>query len=222
MARANKDRKTTPGKTPDPNNRKTLSKKEMPKSKAAPEAARDARESSPDSEDSDSSGFLTTASSAAASATAKKPSPTKKTPVKNVPVARKTLPAAVKQPARTSIGMKRPRKSLPTHQSVVQTPKRRWKPGTKALREIRAFQKSTNLLIPRLPFARLVKELAQELSRQGGGLRFQSGALMALQEAAEAYIVQLFEDCVLCAIHARRVTVMPRDMNLARRIRGEA
>ena len=74
----------------------------------------------------------------------------------------------------------------------------------------------------RLPFARLVKELAQEMSRMGGGLRFQSGALMALQEAAEAYIVQLFEDCVLCAIHARRVTVMPRDMNLARRIRGEA
>ena len=155
MARANKDRKTTPGKTPDPTNRKTLSKKEMPKSKAAPEASRDARESSPDSEDSDSSGFLTTASSAAASATAataKKPSPTKKSPVKKtLPVARKTLPAAVKQPARTSVGMKRPRKSLPTHQSVVQTPtqKRRWKPGTKALREIRAFQKSTNLLIPR-------------------------------------------------------------------------
>ena len=150
MARANKDRKTTPGRTPDPNNRKTLSKKELPKSKAAP--SRDERESSPDSEESDSSGFLNSASSAAASATAaaaKNPSPTKKSPAKKLPVARKTLPAAVKQPARPQIGMKKPRKSLPTHQSVVQTPKRRWKPGTKALREIRAFQKTTNLLVPR-------------------------------------------------------------------------
>ena len=77
------------------------------------------------------------------------------------------------------------------------------------------------MLIPRLPFARLIKEIAQDLSSKGGNLRFQSGALMAIQEAAEAYLVQLFEDCVLCAIHARRVTVMPRDMNLARRIRGE-
>ena len=77
------------------------------------------------------------------------------------------------------------------------------------------------MIIPRLPFARLIKEIAQDLSTKGGNLRFQSGALMALQEAAEAYLVQLFEDCVLCAIHARRVTVMPKDLNLARRIRGE-
>ena len=81
------------------------------------------------------------------------------------------------------------------------------------------MQKSTDLLIPRLPFARLVKEIAQQMS--SSGLRFQSMALMALQEAAEAYIVGLMEDTLLAAIHARRVTIMPKDMALARRIRGE-
>ena len=84
--------------------------------------------------------------------------------------------------------------------------------------EIRKFQKSTNLLIPRLPFSRVVKEIAQDFKTD---LRFQSSALLALQEASEAYLTQLFEDCVLCAIHARRVTVMVKDMQLARRIRGE-
>jgi len=95
----------------------------------------------------------------------------------------------------------------------------RYRPGTVALREIRAYQRSAELLVPKLPFSRLVKEIAQE--RSSSGLRFQSSALMALQEAAEAYIVQLFEDTLLCAIHAKRVTVMPKDMNLARRIRGD-
>jgi len=71
----------------------------------------------------------------------------------------------------------------------------------------------------KLPFSRLIKEIAHE--RSSNGLRFQSSTLMALQEAAEAYIVQLFEDTNLCAIHAKRVTVMPKDMNLARRIRGD-
>merc|ERR1712110_607033 len=83
-----------------------------------------------------------------------------------------------------------------------------------------AVSGSTNLLIPKLPFSRLIKELANERS-SSGGLRFQSSALMALQEAAESYIVQLFEDTNLCAIHAKRVTVMPKDMNLARRIHGD-
>ena len=102
-------------------------------------------------------------------------------------------------------------------------PGRRYRPGTKALMEIRKYQKGTQLLIPRLPFARLVKEIAQTLSARFNltGLRFQSAALAALQEAAEAYLTALFEDTVLCAIHARRVTIMPRDMLLARRIRGE-
>jgi histone H3 len=95
---------------------------------------------------------------------------------------------------------------------------RRYRPGTVALREIRRYQKSTDLLIARLPFQRLVRQIAQEFMLD---VRFQSTALIALQEAAEAYIVGLFEDTNLCAIHAKRVTIMPKDIQLARRIRGE-
>merc|ERR1712167_498206 len=94
----------------------------------------------------------------------------------------------------------------------------RYRPGTVALREIRKYQKSTDLLIRKLPFQRIVKDIAHEARPE---IRFQSSALMALQEATEAYLVGLFEDTNLCAIHARRVTIMVRDMQLARRIRGE-
>ena len=94
----------------------------------------------------------------------------------------------------------------------------RYRPGTVALRQIRRYQKSTELLIRKLPFQRLVREIAQNF---GKDLRFQSQAVGALQEAAEAYLVGLFEDTNLCAIHAKRVTIMPRDIQLARRIRGE-
>ena len=94
----------------------------------------------------------------------------------------------------------------------------RYRPGTVALREIRRYQKSTELLIRKLPFQRLVREIAQDIKTD---LRFQSSAIMALQEASEAYLVGLFEDTNLCAIHAKRVTIMPRDIQLARRIRGE-
>ena len=94
----------------------------------------------------------------------------------------------------------------------------RYRPGTLALREIRHYQKKTNLLIKRAPFARLVKEIAQDLMVE---MRFRSSAISALQEAAEAYLVGLFEDTNLCAIHAKRITIMPRDIQLARRIRGE-
>jgi len=90
--------------------------------------------------------------------------------------------------------------------------------GTVALREIRRYQKSTELLIRKLPFQRLVREIAQDFKTD---LRFQSSAVLALQEAAEAYLVGLFEDTNLCAIHAKRVTIMPKDIQLARRIRGE-
>ena len=69
-----------------------------------------------------------------------------------------------------------------------------------------------------MPFQRLVKEIAQAYSPY---LRFQSGALLALQEAAEAYLVGLLEDSNLCTIHTKRVTIMPRDMQLVRQIRGE-
>uniref|UniRef100_A0A8K9WV69 Si:dkey-23a13.21 n=1 Tax=Oncorhynchus mykiss TaxID=8022 RepID=A0A8K9WV69_ONCMY len=95
---------------------------------------------------------------------------------------------------------------------------RRRRPGTVALREIRRYQKSTELLIRKLPFQRLVREIAQDFKTD---LRFQSSAVMALQEASEAYLVGLFEDTNLCAIHAKRVTIMPKDIQLARRIRGE-
>ena len=93
----------------------------------------------------------------------------------------------------------------------------RFRPGTVALREIRRYQKSTELLIRRLPFQRLVREIAQDFKSD---LRFQSFALAALQEASEAYLVLLFQDANLCAIHAKRVTIQPRDLSLARRIRG--
>lgn len=93
-----------------------------------------------------------------------------------------------------------------------------YRPGTVALREIRRYQKNTELLIRKLPFQRLVREVAQGYKSD---LRFQSAAIGALQEAAEAYLVALFEDTNLCAIHAKRVTIMTKDLQLARRIRGE-
>ncbi len=88
------------------------------------------------------------------------------------------------------------------------------------VREIRKFQKSTGLLIRKLLFQRLVRlgEAAQDMCRD---LRFQSNAVLALQEASEACLVGVFEDANLCAIHAKRVTIMPKDIQLARRIRGE-
>ena len=100
-------------------------------------------------------------------------------------------------------------------------PKRRYRPGTVALREIRRYQKSTELLIRKAPFARLVREIVQELFGAQHPYRFQRTAIEALQEASEAYLVGLLEDSNLCAIHGRRVTIMPKDIQLARRIRGE-
>ena len=101
----------------------------------------------------------------------------------------------------------------------------RYRPGTVALKQIRQYQKSTELLIRKLPFQRLVREIACDqdviTSPLCGKVRFQSAAVMALQEASEAYLVGLFEDSNLCAIHAKRVTIMPKDIQLARRIRGE-
>jgi histone H3 len=94
----------------------------------------------------------------------------------------------------------------------------RFRPGTVALREIRRYQKSVELLIRKLPFQRLVREIAQDFKTD---LRFQSSAIAALQEAAEAYLVSLFEDTNLAAIHAKRVTIQPKDIQLARRLRGE-
>ena len=133
--------------------------------------------------------------------------------------------ARTKQTARKSTGGKVPRKQLATKAARKSSPAagavkkpHRYRPGTVALREIRKYQKSTELLIRKLPFQRLVREVAQDFKND---LRFQGSAVMALQEAAEAYLVSLFEDTNLCAIHAKRVTIMPRDMQLARRIRNE-
>ncbi len=96
----------------------------------------------------------------------------------------------------------------------------RFHPGTVALREIRRYQKSVDALVPRLPFQRLVREIAQQQHYQEG-LRFQVSAMEALQEASETFLVTLFEDTNLCAIHAKRQTVMVQDMRLAQRIRGD-
>lgn len=96
----------------------------------------------------------------------------------------------------------------------------RYRPGTVALREIRRFQKSTELLLRKSPFARLVREVGQNLflSRD---ILWQSSAIAAMQEAAEAYLVALFEDTNIVAINARRETIFPRDMHVVRRIRGQ-
>jgi histone H3 len=118
-------------------------------------------------------------------------------------------------------GGKAPRKKLAEKAArmVNQSKKtRRWRPGTVALREIRRYQNSTELLIRRAPFQRLIREISQKFKSD---LRFQAASLSVLQEAAEAYLVGLFEDTNLCCIHAKRVTIFPRDIQLARRIRGE-
>ena len=133
--------------------------------------------------------------------------------------------ARTKQTARKSTGGKAPRKQLATKAARKSAPAtggvkkpHRYRPGTVALREIRKYQKSTELLIRKLPFQRLVREIAQDFKND---LRFRAQAIFALQEASEAYLVGLFEDTNLCAIHAKRVTIMPKDIQLARRIRGE-
>ena len=118
---------------------------------------------------------------------------------------------------RKTITFKAPaRKTAPVPMNIKRP--RRYRPGTIALREIRKFQKTTDLLIRKLPFQRVVKEISTEFKSD---LRFQSQAILALQEACEAYLVNLFEDTNLCAIHAKRVTIMVKDMMLAKRIRGE-
>jgi len=129
---------------------------------------------------------------------------------------KQTTGTAGKAPRKQVLGNKAARFSAPATAGVKKP--HRYRPGTVALREIRKYQKSTELLIRKLPFQRLVREIATEFKTD---LRFQSSAVLALQEASESYLVGLFEDTNLCAIHAKRVTIMPKDMQLARRIRGE-
>ncbi|XP_062950303.1 histone H3.1t-like [Cynocephalus volans] len=100
------------------------------------------------------------------------------------------------------------RKSAPATGGVMKP--YRYRPGSVALREIRRYQKSSDLLVRKLPFQRLIREISQGFKTD---LRFQMSAMMALQEACESYLVGLFAD-------AKRVTIMPKDMQLARRVRG--
>ncbi len=127
--------------------------------------------------------------------------------------------ARTKQTARQSTGGKATRHHLATkaaqkqarHTGGVKKP-HRYHPGTVAIHEIHKYQKNTDLLIRKAPFQRLVKEIATNLKLD---LRMQSTAILALQEALEAYLVCLFEDSNECAIHAKRVTIMPKDIQLA-------
>jgi histone H3 len=133
--------------------------------------------------------------------------------------------ARTKQTARKTTGGKAPRKQSATKSARKATSAtggvkkpHRYRPGTVALREIRRYQKSTELLIRKLPFQRLVREIAQEFKTD---FRFQATAMLAIQEAAEAYLVGLMEDTNLCAIHAKRVTIFPKDIQLAKKIRPQ-
>ena len=133
--------------------------------------------------------------------------------------------ARTKQTARKSTGGKAPRKTLATKAARKSAPAQggvkkphRYRPGTVALREIRRYQKSSDLLIRKLPFQRFIREIGQGFKAD---LKYQATGLLALQESSEAYLTSLMEDTNLCAIHAKRVTIMPKDMQLARRIRGE-
>ena len=133
--------------------------------------------------------------------------------------------ARTKQAARKSTGAKAPRKQLATMAARKSAPAtggvkkpHRYRPGTVALREIRRYQKSTDLLIRKLPFQRFIREIGQGFKAD---LQYQATGLLALQESSESYLTTLMEDTNLCAIHAKRVTIMPKDMQLARRIRGE-
>ena len=126
--------------------------------------------------------------------------------------------ARTKQTARKSEQAQAPRVQLTIKRLASKPRRHRYRPGTVALREIRRYQKSTDLLIRKMPFHRLAREIVQDFKED---FRINSGAVNALQEAAEAYMVGLFEDVMLCAIHSKRVTIMPKDMQLARRFRGE-
>ena len=124
-----------------------------------------------------------------------------------------------KKPATKKPAGKRPtkgaKKAPRASKTTPKTTPHRFRPGTVALREIRRYQKSTELLVRKLPFQRLVREIAQDYKTD---LRFQASAIMALQEASESYLTGLFEDANLATIHAKRVTVMPKDIQLVKKI----
>ena len=130
--------------------------------------------------------------------------------------------AQTKQLVTAKYGGKSPRRSrrneIRAKETKTARKKRRFRPKTVALRDIRRYQQISDLLFQKLPFQRLVREITGKLFLEK--YRFQETALLALQEASEAYFIGLFEDTNLCAIHAKRVTLMENNMKLAMRIRG--
>nr|BAT51069.1 centromere specific histone H3 variant [Helianthus annuus] len=135
--------------------------------------------------------------------------------------------ARTKHPAKRSSGIPADGRSSTSTNTPRKSPRKnrvggenrkphRFKPGTQALREIRRLQKTVELIIPAAPFIRTVKEISNYMAPEI--TRWQAEALQALQEAAEDYLIQLFEGSMLCAIHAKRVTLMKKDWELARRI----
>ena len=132
-------------------------------------------------------------------------------------MASQTKQTAVKaKSAKRALGQKKAKKSASGSTGAKKS--FRWRPGTVALREVRRLQKSTDLLIAKAPFSRLVREVAET---HKAGLRFQASAVAAIQEATEAFVVSLLSDANLAALHSGRVTAMPRDLQLVRRLRGE-
>lgn len=148
---------------------------------------------------------------------AKKPMYPQKKPSKTAPVAEgvKEAEAPAVIPANGAVPAKM---RVNKAGKLVPCKPHRFKSGTVALREIRRYQKSTDLLLRKLPFQRLVREVAQDFKND---LRFQSAAILALQESSEAYLVELFEDTQIACIHAQRVMIQPKDMQVARRLRGD-
>ncbi|XP_017888612.1 histone H3-like centromeric protein A [Ceratina calcarata] len=121
----------------------------------------------------------------------------------NVVISINSSPRAVKDNPRTRV-------------SVIKGARR----GVRVLREIRYLRKTVSLLIPRLPFCRVVREIMVTCFPNTEVERIQASALEALQEAAEAYLVQFFEDCVIMSMHANRVTIKVQDLRLVRYFRG--
>ncbi|XP_076062729.1 histone H3.3C-like isoform X2 [Oratosquilla oratoria] len=130
-------------------------------------------------------------------------------------------PKVAKKKKRSSILPAKSSSGKTSNETTLSKRSHRWRPGTRALREIRHYQKSTNLLIRKLSFSRLVREVVQQFCDKDKSLRIQKLALECLQEAAEAYLIGLLESANLCAIHARRVTLYPNDIRLVRKIRGD-
>ena len=125
------------------------------------------------------------------------------------------------EPARkmlqSTVGGKAPQKEFLKASKVKKT--RKHQPGTVALCEICQFQKSTELIIQKLPFSQLVCEIALTVGKYD--MHFQGNAILCLQEVAEAYLVGLMEDANLCTMHAKWVTIMPKSIHLAWHICGE-